>query len=231
MLTNISNNQTELLPKAPPQSANSTEDQQRQPGNFNYVPVEAIQTKANELAQPDELQLEQTCHNTNKSIDQRAIEDLQRPIQFKNMEAIVNPDKYKNFISIYNSGIFEHSYTRYEYDHRSGFNYEPKQVNIKNLYAIMNLSNTTLKYSDKVYPLLTGLFENGHVFLMAPRKACNIVEDPNNPNNVLFKGDPSALRVDAIYSGRTFQEVENLIKIVHDNTPLSNHISHILEYE
>lgn len=231
MPTNISNNQTGLLPTVLPQSVESTPSQQLQPGNFNCLSVEVIQRNANEPTQPNAPQLEQTCHNTNKSIDQRTIEDLRCRIQFKNMEAVAHASKYEELKSIYNSGRFANFYERYAYDQSSGFVNDSKRVDIKHFFAIMKLGNATTKYKDEIYTMYTGLFENGDVFLIAPREAFRIEEDPNNPNKVLFNGDPFSLGLDAIYSGRTFEEVKELISKVHNNTPLSNHISHILEHE
>ncbi|USE35277.1 hypothetical protein [Endozoicomonas sp. SCSIO W0465] len=238
MPTNVSNNQTGLLPRVLPKSVESTPSQQLptpgqqlQPDDFNCLSVDVIHHNANELAQPNAIQLEQAGHNTNQSIDQRTIEDLRCPIQFKNMEAVENASKYEKLKSFYNTGRLDHFYKRYAYDESLGLVNDPKRVDIKKFYAIMKLCNATTKYQNEIYTMYTGLFENGHVFLIAPRESYRIEEDPNNPNKVLFNGNTYSLGVDAIYSGRTFQEVKKLINIVHNNTPLSNHISHILEHE
>ncbi|MBO9496756.1 F-box protein [Thalassotalea sp. G20_0] len=226
-------NQTGLSPSIPPQLAESTFDQQLQPGYFNCLPVEVIQHIANKLTLPDALRLKQTCHNANNSIDQKIIEDLRHRIQFKNMKTVVHSSKYESLKSIYNSGKFDHFFKRYVYDQHSGLVKDPERVDIKCFLAIIELGNATTKYKDEKYTMYTGLFENGHVFLIAPRHSSSIEEDTNtnNPNKVLFNGNTYSVNIEAIYSGRSFQEVKKLINIVHSNTPLSKHISHILEHE
>ena len=234
-----SNHSTEAgsLSRVLPQSVESTPSQQLQPGYFNWLPVELVQHIANQLTLPDALRLKQTCHNTHHSIDQRTIKELMCRIQFKNMETAADTDadasKCENLKSFYNSGKFPHIYTRYEYDQNSGLVNNPERVNIERFFAIMKLDNATTKYQDEIYTMYTGLFENGHVFLIAPNDAFRIIEDPdtNNPNKILFNGNTFSVGVDAIYSGRSFQEVKKLINTVHSGTPLSNHITHILEHE
>ena len=233
MTFSISSNQTGLLPRVTQQLAESTLGQQQQPGYFNYLPVEVIQNIAKKLALPDALRLKQTCRNANNSIDQKIIEDLMDRIQFKNMETVTHTSEYDSLKSCYNSSRFNHLIKRYVYDQNSGLVKDPERIDIKHFFAIMKLGNATTKYQEDTYTMYTGLFENGHVFLIAPRQASSIKEDTNtnNPNKVLFNGNASSVNIQAIYSGRNFQEVKKLINIVHSNTPLSKHISHILEHK
>lgn len=154
-------------------------------------------------------------------------------IQFKNMETAEHAEECEGIKSLCNSDRFSHFYTRYAYDQNSGRVINPERVNVERFFTMMKLNNATTKYKNEIYTMYTGLFENGHVFLIAPRQSYRVVEDPNtnNPNKVMFSGDTLSVDANAIYSGISFQEIKKLIRLLHSNTPLSNHISHILDHE
>ncbi|USE36713.1 hypothetical protein [Endozoicomonas sp. SCSIO W0465] len=232
MLPNIAINNTRPLEDRPlPKAVESAQNQAEQPGYFNFFPVELIQAIARHLTLPDALRLKQACRRTNEAIDQRTIRPLMSQIQFKNMETLPRGSKYDDMIPWYNFCINHNYYKHYAYNQNTGLIENPESVNIENFFSILKLSNASTKYKDKMYTMCTGLFENGHVFLIAPRYTNSIEEDANNPSKVLFTGDPSKFDINAIYSGRSFQEVKKLINIIHQNDPIWSHIDHILDHQ